>query len=383
MSAVINNFLRRCAELYAARKPFVLVLGNEGGDMDSIIGAMYLAFYLQNHSDLGGGNYAPALNFEKEDFPLRRDVAQLLLKHGIATEWLLSVKGTPGMADFVDLQAIQMDIVLYDHNKLIPEQSFLRNNVVGVIDHHFDEKLYLDKSSHFRKIETVGSACTLVAELFRTARLTIPCPELLLAPIVLDTVNFNPAQKKVTAKDIDLSQWLLKQASEPIELTNMFFELTTWKHDILGLTFPQHFRRDYKMFECSFKRYTEKTLQIGISSISCRFDQLLGSHGMPELASSCLEFLASKNLDAFLLAFAGERGSGNHCRQLAFIAKGTICEALKEFAEHSPEGVVFTPIDSTQQNEWELICYELSDASVSRKRLAPSLLMFLTSWQKL
>ncbi|EKF32375.1 acidocalcisomal exopolyphosphatase, putative [Trypanosoma cruzi marinkellei] len=383
MVAVINDFLKRGAGVFAARMPFTIVLGNDGGDMDSIIGSIYLSMYLEKRADLGGGSYIPALNFEQEDLPLRNDVIKLFSKHGIATDYLLSVKGKPGASGFLDLKSSQANVILYDHNKLIPEQRFLCERVVGVIDHHFDEKLYLDSSSQFRRIESTGSACTLVAELFQEAELTVPCPELLLAPIVLDTVNFDPSQKKVTEKDIMISQWLIRQASVSIDSKKMFFELSAWKNDILGLTFPQHFRRDYKDFEFSFGKKEDKQLQIGISSISCRFDEFLGSRGMVHFTSNCLEFLLPKKLDAFLLAFAGERGSKNYCRQLAFIARGILLEALKEFAESSPEGICFTLIDRAEQKGWELMCYELSDPSVSRKRLAPSLMKFFASWPKL
>ncbi|PWU88686.1 exopolyphosphatase [Trypanosoma cruzi] len=383
MAAVINDFLRGGAGILAARKPFTLVLGNDGGDMDSIIGSIYLSIYLEKNADLGGGSYIPALNFEKEDLPLRNDVIKLFSKHGIATDNLLSVKGKPGISGFLDLKSSLPNVVLYDHNKLIPEQRSLCERVVGVIDHHFDEKLYLDSSSQFRRIEPTGSACTLVAELFQEAELTVPCPELLLAPIVLDTVNFDPSQKKVTEKDIMLSQWLIKQASDSIDPKKMFLELSTWKNDILALTFPQHFRRDYKDFEFSLGKNGDKHLQIGISSIACRFDEFLGSSGMMQLASNCLDFLLPKKLDAFLLAFAGERGYKNYCRQLAFIARGILLEALKEFAESSPEGICFTIIDRAELKGWRLMCYDLSDPSVSRKRLVPSLMKFFASWPKL
>ncbi|KEG10685.1 putative acidocalcisomal exopolyphosphatase [Trypanosoma grayi] len=351
--------------------------------MDSVIGSIYLAFYLEKNNDLGKKYYIPTLNFEKEDLPLRNDVAKLLSLHGVATENVFSVIGRPGMPDYIDLQKVAPEVILYDHNKLISSQSFLSDRVIGVIDHHADEKLYMDQTISFRRIETAGSACTLVAELFREAELRVPCAELLLAPIVLDTVNYNPSQKKVTDRDIQATQWLLEQTTTSIDLTNLFSELSAWKTDVLGLSVSQHLRRDYKNFEFPFKESNAGSLQIGISSISCRIDEVLASRSMEEFMSNCLEFLTLRKLDVLLLAFAGVRGPGNYCRQIAFLARGMPFQALKDYAGSSPDNVVFTLLSTTQSKEWTLLSYELSDPSVSRKKLAPSLGRFLSSWSKL
>ncbi|ORC91221.1 putative acidocalcisomal exopolyphosphatase [Trypanosoma theileri] len=383
MAMVINDFLRRCFQFCATQKSITIVLGNEGGDMDSIVGSIYLAFFLEKRDLLGGKYYIPLLNFEKEDLPLRNDVVKLFSKYGVETNLLLSSRGNSNMEDYVDLKKMMPDVVLYDHNKLIAAQTFLSEKVIGIVDHHFDEQLYIEQTKRLRLLETTGSACTLVAELFRDAGLKVPCAELLLAPIILDTVNFNPSQKKVTERDIQVTQWLVGQLPEKIDLEEMFVDLSKWKKDIMGLSFAQHLRRDYKHFEFPFHGGGAKCLQIGISSISCRLDEMVASRSMTELASGCLEFVNSRHLDALILALAGERGSGNYCRQLAFIAKGDVLDVLESYAKSSPDMICFTPLSTVQDGEWSMISYELSDPSVSRKKLAPSLAKYIAAWPKL
>ncbi|KAH9577734.1 DDH domain [Trypanosoma melophagium] len=383
MAMIVNDFLRRCFQSRATKKSLTIVLGNEGGDMDSIVGSIYLAFFLEKSSLLGGKYYIPILNFEKEDLPLRNDVVKLFSKYGVEMDLILSCRGNSGMEDYLDLKEIMPDVVLYDHNKLIAPQSFLSERVIAIVDHHFDEQLYVEQTKRLRCLETTGSACTLVTELFRDAGLKVPCAELLLAPIVLDTVNFNPSQKKATDRDIQASQWLMGQLSEQINVEKMFSDLSNWKNDIIGLSFAQHLRRDYKNFEFPFHGGGVESLQIGISSIACRLDEMIGSRSMNELVASCLEFVKSRQLDTLILTFAGERGPGNYCRQCAFLARGNVLEALKSYAKSSPEKICFTTIDTAQQDEWEMISYDLSDPSVSRKKLAPSLGKFIAAWPKL
>ncbi|CBH14088.1 acidocalcisomal exopolyphosphatase [Trypanosoma equiperdum] len=383
MTAVVNEFLKRGVRALAARQDSVLVMGNEGGDMDTVIGSIFLAMYLEKRDVFGVGSYVPVLNFEKDDLPLRQDVVKLLSRHNVSTDSIYSVKQSGNGVDFLDLHQMKLPIVLYDHNKLSPEQVYLGERIVGVVDHHEDEQLYVDQTKCLRRICKTGSACTLVAELFNEAGLEVPCPELLLAPIVVDTVNFEPSQKRVTERDILASRLLVGRDDCGDYLTGMFKELMAWKNDIHCLTVPQHLRRDYKNFEFPFISAENKILRVGISSISCRSDELLSVHGVSSVSSNCIEFIKQRSIDMLLLTFAGERTPGSYCRQLGVVAKDEGLAALQAYCKKSPSGLDFTLLEDVTVNEWAFSIYELSDPSVSRKKLVPSLTSFLSVWNNL
>nr|CCD12410.1 unnamed protein product [Trypanosoma congolense IL3000] len=383
MSSIINEFLKRSAQHIARKRNLLFVLGNEAGDMDTVVGSIYLAMYLEKTNTFGVDCCIPVLNFEKEDLPLRQDVVKLFSRHGISTEHLRTIKGQVGATGFIDLKQLNFSVVLYDHNKLPPDQCFLMESVVGIIDHHVDEGLYVEQTARLRRIEKTGSACTLVTELFQEGGLEIPCPDLLLAPIVVDTVNLDPSQKRVTERDIAATKSLVTQSNYNDYITTLFKDLMAWKQDIHGLTVPQHLRRDYKGFEFPFKNNGENVLRVGISSVACRFDELLSDHDVGTFASSCIDFIETRTIDALLLVFAGEREPGSYCRQLAFFAKDDALRALLTFCKRPTDGVEFKAIETKSIGGWVLAAYELSDPSVSRKRLVPSLGNFLLSWNSL
>ena len=104
-------------------------------------------------------------------------------------------------------------LFLTDFNRLEPSKNSLSSFVCGIIDHHQDEEAYISVCGDARQIEMVGSATTLVAERYlRDApHLIKNSPKFktfLIAPIVVDTLNFDPAKFKVTPKDVDVASRL-------------------------------------------------------------------------------------------------------------------------------------------------------------------------------
>ncbi|CAD2221182.1 exopolyphosphatase [Angomonas deanei] len=348
-------------------------MGNEGGDMDSVIGSIYLAYLFDNKKSLGISNPVPLLNFPVEDVPLRNDVAKLLQELNIDHTKIGSAVQS-GRGIFCNLRQLEPYVILYDHNKLNSSQEYLRNCVVGVVDHHFDEKLYKPTGQKINVNRTVGSACTLVVELFKREEVPIPCPQLLMAPIVLDTVNFDESQKKVTPADIAAFKYLNDAAESPVDATSLFTKLSTWKNDIMSLTVEQNLKRDYKHFDFALP-YGK--LSTGISSVPCARSQFEENYSLQKVYDSCARFLTKNELEFLIIAFAGKVG-GVHSRQVLFFGPEENLEYFVAYAESSPSGIAFTKEISLTDTRLTLISYSLSDASVSRKRLAPSLADFLS-----
>lgn len=51
----------------------------------------------------------------------------------------------------------KLQVILVDHNKLAKQQQILKSAVIGIIDHHVDEKQYQETTAGNRIIEMVGS----------------------------------------------------------------------------------------------------------------------------------------------------------------------------------------------------------------------------------
>lgn len=386
--------------------------------MDSVVGSVYLAYWL---SETVSTLHVPLLNFPKRDLPLRNDVLQVLQSHSVDVAALLSVVAdgeTPG-AELVDIAALHeadsvaaatsestnalgsfsWKLFLYDHNKLTSLQHSLLPRVAGIVDHHADEKLCLDCS--LRVVAKVGSACTLVEELFHKKELSVPQPELLLGTIALDTMNFDPAFKKTTPRDESARDRLLdvidpapssegdSKDGDVVEvgkrrllLVNALYEkLNTWKFDTLSLTVPQSLRRDYKCFALPSKGSSGvgavgegRVVRVGISSILLLEAEALEHYTAAVWWSACESFLHEQRIDALLVMYAANDSNGTFTRQLSVLGPKWADDLVAAFAESSREdvGLVRLACHAAEVTP-PLACtsYAQRDATVSRKGLTP------------
>lgn len=382
MSDMINEFLS--LSMRRVRNGVLpscvgVVLGNEAGDLDSVVGSIYLSFLLnENKGELRIDGCVPVLNFPKKDLVLRNEVSHALNHFGIRTDMLLSASADSPKDVFVDLSQGTSPIVLYDHNTLAPSQTHLAARVSGVVDHHHDDAQYTASTHPLRIIEPVGSACTLVAQMYQKMRRSAPLPELLAAPILLDTSNFDVGQKKVTPADIAAVEWLTSRARTAAANTVLYQLLSHWKSDIFFLSFEENLRRDYKQFTFASERLG-KNIVLGISSMPCSFVAAESHYSQDAMAAECARFCHAHALDGLLLMLAGTAEDGRRTREVVAIAATPYLEVLTEYAKSAPGGVTFAERVSRtiDPGKYSLVCYALDDVSVSRKRLAPSLAQYL------
>ena len=93
-------------------------MGNTRGDMDSIVGAISLAYYLTlKHKEL----WTPIVNCAKVDFPLKVEI----FKHLIQDCKLNIDKDLLFWNEFVELNRSISEIALFDHNLLDETQAKL------------------------------------------------------------------------------------------------------------------------------------------------------------------------------------------------------------------------------------------------------------------
>jgi exopolyphosphatase len=190
------------------------VVGNTAGDADSIISAITLGYI---ESVKGVTEKTPIVSIPRADLETQRPETVSLLK-------LAGISHAAGVLLFVDQPVVTesteaTEVTLVDHNRLADIFQQKDWKVVEIVDHHRDERMYMDTCSGSSRWITfddnkalVASACTLVVE--RMKELWRP-PDpsslgvLLLGVILLDSVNLSPEAGKVTQRDRDAVQSLL------------------------------------------------------------------------------------------------------------------------------------------------------------------------------
>lgn len=221
----------------------ILVMGNMAADMDSIASALALA------SGLGNG-HIPLINIPREELFLRKDILYLLkLLH-------IDLNALYFREDIPSLLGPATGVILVDHNVLSPDQQQLVPFVRRIIDHHKDEKFDYPKLES-KVIAKTGSNATLILEAIQQ-KLTPELALLLLAPLLLDTSNFQDT-RKITAKDRKALQTLLSKAGALVP--GDFYET------LLEYKLSADPARPDLLLKKDCKLYREGSLTYGISSL--------------------------------------------------------------------------------------------------------------------
>lgn len=226
----LNSFLRSIRsvlELNPRPPHLFVVFGNEACDLDSVVSAITLAYFLQLAHGNGDRAFLPLINMKRDELQLRGETPYVLSRAGIDPSLLLFRDDL----DLVSLAATaasggssaQLDLILVDHNHLQSSYRSLGPHVCAIVDHHKDERLY-PRSFHNgnRVLDTVASCTTLVAELVlrhvpfllgeesmgtldASNHAAPPTPQgilsLLHAALLLDSDNMSPHTRKGTARD--------------------------------------------------------------------------------------------------------------------------------------------------------------------------------------
>jgi inorganic pyrophosphatase/exopolyphosphatase len=240
-------------------QPLRLALGNTSGDMDSIVGALGLAYYLHLKT---GQLWTPVINCPSTD---------LALKTEIYCHMIEDCKLDPNALIFWDELVAKKrpveEIALIDHNLLDEAQAKVlgddaHSKVRWVYDHHVDTKFYPAGQLHEYIVKFIGSACSILANkmaadehLFDKSLFEGPLnlAYLVGAAVVLDTHNFKEAlrDKKWNGEDEQAYKWLcqfatLDKAYFDKMQDNKFNQKIALKFGVQG-----NFRRDYKTYYLS------------------------------------------------------------------------------------------------------------------------------------
>ena len=236
----------------AGAPPITIVMGNESSDFDSTVSATVLAWYLNalatSSTAPSPTRYCPVINVPRRYFHLRTEIAAELQRLSVDVSHVTFV-------DDVELRSVkqhsaQFGLVLTDHNQLTEMQSWMGDSVVGIVDHHEDERLYPTSTAN-RVMGRVGSCCTHVTLILRdnhpellTASFDfLPIVQLLTDVILIDTHNMNPQMKKATPADIAALDYLTAAHH-----SLLFSHLKALRNDVQGWSTEDLLLKDTKVY---------------------------------------------------------------------------------------------------------------------------------------
>jgi exopolyphosphatase len=359
----LNAFLTKSRSSLAGAERIHVAMGNEAADLDSMASSILYAFFRSGGGSETAPPVIPLINIPRDDFVLRTEAHYLFRELGLDIAALR-------FADEIDLETLyqtqRLRLTLIDHNILAAAQARYAGAVEAIVDHHADAGLY--QQADPRTIEPVGSAATLVAEAIlreRPALIDAGTATLLLATILLDTVNLDPAAKRVTPKDQHVAARLRPVAGTDPDA--LFARLQAEKFNISSLTTQDLLRKDYKQWHSASIRY-------GISTILTSLETWIAQD--PHFVNGMDAFLRSRDLHCLLAMMAYTDPQQTFRRELAVLVPDP---ALRDrLVRHLRS----TPLDLTP---WPLagppppgrvLLFTQGSASESRKTLQPLLHRF-------
>jgi len=348
-----------------------VTLGNVSCDMDSCIGAILLGFYLTLKNDYIAhpGDFEkfwlPIINCPRAELKARLDIAYHLKKYDVEMDKLVFI-------DDINLDSYAkknlLKIAMIDHNELDVTQKHWGHCVTMIVDHHKDEKAYLEQPVD-RTITFCGSACSLVVErIFRDGLerfLSLNTFRFFMPAILLDTENFKPS--------LEGSKWSQIDKDAIFNISRL--DYSEYYNDLVGTKFSKELniqleldlilKKDYKNYE-----WNEKRVLCGISVVFNPLHEILFTFSADVLKQKLQERMKNNNL-SFYAIIAQFYLKGTACRELMlFDLDGNRLSHLgKLFAESKVKHTLkkFTGLKGN------FLFFALSDESISRKKLEPVL----------
>jgi exopolyphosphatase len=361
-------------------KKFPLVIGNSGGDMDSIVctlGYSYLNFKKR------GNIIWPIISFPREDLKLRRDIVYALEKIGLKEDDLIY------WPDVYQKGTKNIEAVLVDHNAI--DNEWLKGiecKVVGILDHHEDAKQHLDLN--FRIIEVSGSCSSLLFREFKPEISKImqqidtnddddKVREFFVSALLLDTDCLTRRVEEVDQvvwKTIFINNDVLIEE----QLLNYGKTLISAKADVNGLNVYDLLRKDYK--EWNVDKKNGKTIKVGISSVSVPLDQWIKITGedVNTVQHSFTQWKNEKKLDILIVMTAFKDSEGIFTRELAIYPFNGLNEIEMDQLNNKLElNTCETEINVSLKSVENLLKYKQGKTTMSRKQVAPVLIDILST----
>jgi exopolyphosphatase len=261
---------------------WVLVQGNEGGDLDSMTAALTWAYHLE-HATMNSSNPIKAIALLQTP----SHALDLRPENKLALD---NSQMTPGHEDLLTLDELPEDpetlstklkgIVLVDHAE--PLRKWSKAKILSIFDHHKDRGTAPDADP--RVFETAASCTTLVArqmldeleKLDEEYHMPHELLELILSAIAIDSGGLT--SDKTTKADMEISKRVLARSNWRNEdlkdvMEELDDELTKAQKDIDNFGLYDLLRRDWKSDVIDTPSPRTPTIRVGFASIPYSMDE--------------------------------------------------------------------------------------------------------------
>lgn len=302
-------------------------------DLDSCASAIAYSYLTKNHPTIG------LIQTPHADLRLREENIAAFELAKLSLSDLLCIDDIR-----TEPSKLASSFALVDHNSLLPFWSRPDAQVVGIIDHHEDERQHLNASPRNITVP-LGSCASLVAETFKESFLpdengATPPQELatlLLSAIYLDTGGLKKGGKGVPI-DTEAGTFLEQYAGHsslndpeegPAYRKETAKSLSEKKHSVAHLSSRDLLRRDYK--EYSFTTADNSTIKVGLSTVPLGTKVWLKKeeNTTPGYRASLEAWAHERKLDVVgILNTYKSANKGHKRRELLILVGGTLTEPL-------------------------------------------------------
>lgn len=348
----------------------VVIFGNEASDVDSMFCALVTAWYLAHIFPPNKSNhiFLPLINIPRKEIPLRPEAAYCMDSVGVQQCDLICL-------DDIDFNRLKsnpggLGIILVDHNALASRQTNLGEHVVGIIDHHYDEKAYMNTTEGNRILEVVGSCTSLLTRVIRT---NFPCliditeakfskatfswqehvdsanavARLLMDVMLLDTHNFSPVQNKAKPADHEAFKWLTEAV---VKIRH--HELKKRRSDVSNFTTEQLVMKDAK--------FGQTRVHHVISSIPGSLSNMFARD--PQAIKSIVALTREQNLRfTILLSSFTDKVTNVYQRQVLVVVLKENPQDEKNTSRDLASQALFDSLTTGMENEKQALNLEIID----------------------
>lgn len=320
----------------------------------------------------------PILNFNREDFSLHLDASFWLEECGISptSHVFISDEG-------VLKQLNESSITLVDHNDMDARQVHLAPNVVRIRDHHAISNIKFENATDVKiPGPSVGSCASLIALELDESHPTV-IAKLLLAPILIDTANFDPEVKGRRWGPVDVEA--LSKLKEILQISDesinqIYMKLSQIKFDkdrLLGLGIKALLRLDEKLFNWGKHRVAFSSFPVSLPDAIATCPNDLDRHEtykahLTERGSDILILMSSTMVDGRTF----QKYLGIFATDMEYPMVQAIINSLESNSELA--------LTTHENNGTEVKLIEkiyLQNSKLSRKQVAPLIEAIVHLWK--
>ncbi|TFK53057.1 DHH phosphoesterase [Heliocybe sulcata] len=377
---------------------WVVVMGNEAGDLDSLASSFG---YARFHSVTRDTQKVVALSqTPRTDLHLRAENIYALEQSRIdhSCKELLCIDDIPQTQSkrFPSTQ-----FALVDHNRILPR--YTENNpdarVIAIVDHHEDEGHHKDTADPRIVAVPTGSCTSLVAKLFKEKcpdRMTPELAGLLLSGILIDTSGLKPGGKAeladreaaaflvpIAAQSRDQSFVRMAHAEDEgpmLDIASLTNILQEKKGSISHLSTYDLLRRDYKEYSLTPHWSSSGSILVGLATVPKGLKSWIP--GDEEFWSQAEKWMDERCLTVLGILTTFRSRKGKHKREILFIIRegdgkdelaSRLWKGLEESEELRVKKKKLEKYESkrTDQDESRKRVYKQGNASATRKAIAP------------